>query len=212
VKLRNVATDDDEADLLAQARAGDRLSLQRLLVRYQGRLVTRIRRKLPRSLGGAIAAEDVLQETLIEVFRGIGGFEPVAARGFFRWIATIADHRVIDIVRGHRAAKRGGGRIAVDPLAGGSSVAPLLELLQVHSHTPSRSAAGRELELALRAALAGLKDEYRQALELRFLKGLSVAETAAKMRRTEMSIHKLCSRGLQRLRESLGEASRYLSR
>ena len=201
-----------ELELLAQAVAGQRFALEKLLIAHQRRLMARIQRKLPRTLAGVVSPEDVLQDTYIEVFRRIQSFELSGIRAFYRWLVTIADNRVIDVARAHRAAKRGGGRERVELPPDSSSVAPLLDALHAHSNTPSRVAADHEFESAVHVALAALKPDYREALRLRFLMGLSVSETARSMKRSEWSIHKLCSRGLQRLRESLGEASRFLSR
>ncbi len=201
----------DEAELLGSAVEGDRYALERLLIGYQSRLIARIRRRFPPDLKTVISPEDILQETYVEIFRSIRSFESTGRNAFHRWLLAVAENRLVDNVRTHRAAKRGGGRVRI-AVTTGSSVAPLMEILQPTSHTPSRSAAVHEIESAVWVALAALKPEYREALQLRFLKGLSVAEVAARMKRSEWSVHKLCSRGLQRMRESLGEASRFLSR
>ena len=201
-----------EVDLLARAIAGEPLAVERLLVGYQSRLLARIQRKLPSALGGSVSAEDVLQDAFLEICRGIRTFKPEGRGAFARWMVMIADSRLIDAIRGHQAAKRGGGWQPLDPQGGGSSVTPLLELLWVDSHSPSRSAAGHEIEAAIQEAVSGLKPDYREAVRLRFLEGLSASEVAARMGRSEWSVHKLCSRGLKHLREVLGDPSRFLSR
>ena len=200
-----------EAELLARVVAGDRLALQRLLIGHQTRLMARIEQRLPPDLRSVISAEDILQETYIEVFRNIQDFQGTDENAFFAWLATIARNRLVDNVRAQCAVKRGGGRRRIET-TGSSSVAPLVEMLLTDSHTPSRSVAAHEFESAIGVALAGLKPEYREALQLRFLGGLSAAEVAARMDRSVWSIHKLCSRGLQQLRESMGEASKFFSR
>jgi RNA polymerase sigma factor (sigma-70 family) len=124
----------------------------------------------------------------------------------------VADGRLIHAIRRHATAKRGGGRPALDVMIDGSSAIPLLELLEVDTHTPSRSTAGHEVAAALQQALSGIPKDYREAVRLRFLEGLSVAEVASRMERTEWSIHKLCARGLRELRVALGDSGRFLSR
>ncbi len=198
-------------DLVQRAIAGEPLALDRLLLDSYGKLAARVDQKLPAELRRVIAPEDIIQETFSQAFRGIASFRPEGEDSFYRWLTTIADNRVVDAVRAHNAAKRGGGRAGT---AGPerSSVVALIELLAVNEWTPSRSAGGHEAAAAIQVALAGLKAEYREALELRYLEGLSVADTAARLEKTEPAIHKLCSRGLQSLRESMGEAAKYLSR
>ncbi|MFM9995164.1 MAG: RNA polymerase sigma factor [Phycisphaerales bacterium] len=199
-------------DLLARAIAGQPLALDRLLLEHYARLTSRIDRRLPRSLRRLLSPDDILQEVFADVFRTIGRFRPEGTDSFYRWLVTIADHRVLDAVRSHRAAKRGGGSKLVAPDPAASTIAPLLELLAVSERTPSRSVSGREAAAAVHVALAGLRDEYREALRLRFLEGLPVAGVASRMGKTESAVHKLCARGLQKLREAMGDAARYLSR
>jgi len=208
-----MVSDDSEQDLIARAAGGDRLALEQLLLRYHDRLVKYIRRKLPAELQAFVAPEDVLQVTYVEALRHVTSFEPKGRDAFFRWLATIAKRRLLDVVRRERAAKRGGGRVAADPQRkGSSSVIDLLGLAAVHGHTPSRSAARREAVSALHVALAGLKDDYRQAVQLRYLERLPVADVAAQMHRTPRAVHMLCYRGLRQLRASLGRASDFLTR
>ncbi len=98
----------EETELLARAVEGEHLALQRLLIPYQRRLLARIKRKLPTFLKGMTAPEDVLQEVYVEVFGAIRAFRDQGNGAFYRWLLTIADNRVIDIVRAQCAAKRGG--------------------------------------------------------------------------------------------------------
>ena len=144
----------EETELLARAVEGEHLALQRLLIPYQRRLLARIKRKLPTFLNRMTSPEDVLQEVYVEVFGAIRAFRDKGDMAFYRWLVTIADNRLIDIVRAQRAAKRGGGREPVQVADSASTIMPLLELLQVDSHTPSRSAAGHEVVAAVHVALA----------------------------------------------------------
>ena len=60
----------------------------------------------------------------------------------------------------------------------------------------------------LEPALARLTAEQRQAVQLRFLDGLSVAESARMMGRSEEAVKKLQARALANLRRSLTETAR----
>ena len=69
------------------------------------------------------------------------------------------------------------------------------------------SAFGRVLDQqALAPALARLTPEQRRAVELRFLEGLSVAETSVAMARSEEAVKKLQARALANLRRHLAPA------
>ncbi len=63
--------------------------------------------------------------------------------------------------------------------------------------------AERLVELA--TALAGLPEDQRTAVELRYLQGLSVSVVADRMARTTVSVTGLLYRGTRALRQRMGE-------
>jgi RNA polymerase sigma-70 factor (ECF subfamily) len=204
---------DTPNELLDQAVAGDRLAIQRLLLRHHDRLVGVIAARLPEGLRGALSAEDVCQDAYVTAIRSIGTFRERTDEAFFAWLRTIAENTLIDMGRAMRALKRGGdGRAveATDPQA--SSMIALLDLIAVDHHTPSQSAARRELVSAVRSAVDRLPDDYRDAVRLRYVQGLSALETAQNMGRGEGAVRMLCSRALRRLAEEIGDPSQFLSR
>jgi len=200
--------------LLAQAVAGDRAAIERLLLREYERLSARVSTRMPPSLRGTIESDDVLQEAFAQACRDIYQFRPQGEDAFFRWLAAIADHRLLDMIRARQAAKRGAGRAPIEAGldAADSAVVDLLNMVAVHSHTPSQSAANHEAVRQIETAMDGLKDEYRQALRLRYIDGLATAEVAVVMDRDEKAVQNLCHRGLQSLRERLGTGSQFFSR
>lgn len=202
-----------EHELVRRAGAGDSSALEELLLDQYDRLAAQIAGKIPPRLQAALSPEDVLQEAFLEVSRRIATFTPQGDGSFFRWVATIAEHRLIDMVRAHQAAKRGGGRQQVTAAPDASqSMIDLLTMLAVHERTPSQSAAGHEAAAAIGAALVRINPDYRDALRLRYVEGLPIAQIAARLGRTEPAVHMLCHRGLHALREALGPDSRFLSR
>jgi RNA polymerase sigma-70 factor (ECF subfamily) len=200
----------DDAQLIAQAKAGQRLAFERLLVRHQDRLAERIKARMPARLRATLDEEDILQETFAEGWRSFAGFDPDGEDALFRWLARIAEHRLLNALKAQRAAKRGGGRRQV--VGPDDDLTHFLSLMGVHHRTPSRSVANREALLAVQAALPGLKDDHREVLRLRFLEGVSIPDTAQRMNRSEWAVHKLTARALASLRAELGDAARFLSR
>ncbi len=71
--------------------------------------------------------------------------------------------------------------------------------------SPSEQVMRHKRILQLTSALAQLPDDQRQALELYYLQGCTVAEVAEVMARSERSIAGLVRRGLQKLREPLSD-------
>ena len=139
-------------------------------------------------------------------------FRAARPNSFYPWLKTIAERKLYDKIRAHQTVKRGGGQAAVSMVGSSSgSVVTLLELVANDEHTPSKSAARREAEVALHLAVAELKDDYQQVLRLRYLEGLPVTAVAAQMDRTDRAVHMLCSRAVKKLRKAMGRASKYLS-
>jgi RNA polymerase sigma-70 factor, ECF subfamily len=208
-----MSANQNDMELVSQAISGDRPALERLLLDRCDRLSRHIERKLPVSVRGMLGVEDVLQETFAQVFRDIGRFEPRSSDSFSAWVRTIADHRLQDCLRELKRKKRGGDRRriqkATDPEA--SSVADLVEVLFADGRTASQSVAGHEAVRAVQVAIAGLSDDYRQAIRLRYLEGKSLAETAEVMDRTPGAVRGLLDRAKGKMREALGRASLYFS-
>lgn len=202
-----------ERQLTERAVQGDSNALSELLLQHHDRLLAYVRYRIPSERRSLIGAEDVVQETYMEVFRTIDRFQPGSAEAFYRWLAAIARQRLLDQVKALKRKKREGDRMRIKgpPPGIASTVASLMQVVAVDSHTPSRSAARRETAKPLSVALAGLKPEYRQALVLRYHEGLPVAEVARRMDRSDRAVHMLCYRGLARLREALGSFTKYLS-
>jgi RNA polymerase sigma-70 factor (ECF subfamily) len=200
-------------DMVRRAAAGDRAALERLLLDHYEPLVAKINHRLPSSLQNFLAADDIVQQTYAKVFRCVAEYEPRGECSFLSWLLAIAENCLRDAIRSERRKKRGGDhtqlRAAGDEQQ--SRDLQLVELLAGPNHTPSRSVARHEGIQALRTALAGLPDEHRQAIHLRYFSGYSIEETAVLMGRTTGAVRGLIDRARKQLRDSLGRASRYLS-
>ena len=195
-------------DVIHRAVAGDRAALDGLLAAYYPRLAAHFGPRLPADLRGTLAVEDVLQEAFLDAFQAIGGARAENGPSFYNWLEVIVERRMVDLIRAARAVKRGGGRSVLD--AQSASMVCMLEQLAVSTRTPSASAASHEAIAAVRSALEALPQDYRQALHLRYLEGLDLAEAAGRMGRTELAVQMLCHRGLRRMAELMGSASRFL--
>jgi RNA polymerase sigma-70 factor, ECF subfamily len=206
-----MSAEASEDELLARAVSGDRDATGRILWLHYDRLARYVGSRIPDSLCRNIDPEDVLSQTFVDVWQHIGGFQPLGPDAFYAWLRTIATRKLLDEIKMHRRAKRGGGKQLVQGPAGeGSSFPCLLDLVAGDDTTPSRRAARREAERALRVALAGLEEHYQQVLRLRYLQALAVADVAARMGRSEGAVLMLCQRALKKLRAAMGNASDYL--
>ena len=201
------------ANTIVQAQKGDRTAMGRLLMLHDARLRRHIGRRLTADVRAALSEDDVLQETYIEAYRHIRDFRPQGEDAFYRWLATIADRKLIDAVRRLRAAKRPPAEKAVGvPADRSASFDRLAHLLDAKGKTPSGIAARAESIRAMRVAMAALPEPCRQVVWMRHIEGRSVQEVAAAVGRNEHAVHQLAYRGLQMLRERMGSRSRFLSR
>lgn len=202
-----------EDELISRAVGGDQQALECLLFDHYDRLFSFISKKIPASKQARISTEDIMQQTFVNVYTEIRGFEPRGNDAFYRWLATIANHRLLDALKAHGAAKRGGGRVEIQGRApqAADSIVDLIDLLSAADMTASRIVARHEAAGALQVGLAGLQEDHRRAIQLHHLEGLEVAEVAEVMNRSPRAVRHLCSRGLTELRAGLGRVSQFLS-
>lgn len=150
-----VVEDIDSACLRAIA-AGDQAAFASIVERWQVRLIN----FFYRSVGNRSDAEDLAQETFLELYRAAGRYEP---RGTFNaYIFTVARRRLIDSYR--KKARR--------PL---DFIDPTDFVMQQQAEEINHSS---EIEEAFHRALAALPDNQRNAILMLQQQGLSYDEIA----------------------------------
>jgi RNA polymerase sigma-70 factor (ECF subfamily) len=206
--------DSSSLGQIERAIAGDPVALERLLLDYYAPLAEHVSVALPASIRSVVGIDDIIQQVYSQVFRDIGSFESREDSSFLAWLKTIADNRIRDNLRQHRAKKRGGDqrRVIALPNEGSPFVDDLVEEYAATSVTPSREVARREAIQAIQIALADLPKDYRLVVQLRYFDGLSLEETAEAVGKTTGAVRGVLDRAKQKIRESLQSASRYLSR
>lgn len=187
---------------LQRAASGDADALQRMIVHYHDQLAGRVRGAIESELRTLVDPEDILQQAYISAFRSIGECDFRSPAGFYKWLEAIALHRLSDLRRQLRAAKRDVGRRAV-PVARSSSSLHLLGHLRGKDSTPSRKLARAEAAAAMLSSLARLSEDRRTVIRMRYLEGREVSEIAEQLGKSESAIYQLCSRGLASLRQLL---------
>ena len=205
-----MSSDSFGEELISDAVAGDRIALEQILLAHHDRLAAYIRRQFPPALQGIAEVEDILHKTYVKVFAGIASCEGRTKRAFYGWLRTIARNQLADDLK-HRMYERrvGRGHRFRGRADSDSWVLDLSERLAGRNETPSREAARHEAVRAMQVALAALREDYRQAIWLRYMQGLSIERTAKVMDRTPDSVRGLCARARRKLRDILGRASSY---
>ncbi|GAA4541581.1 sigma-70 family RNA polymerase sigma factor [Amycolatopsis samaneae] len=180
-------------ELVRAAQGGDASAFGRLYDRY----VDVVYRYVLFRLGDRDLAEDVTSETFLRALRRITSVS-YQGRDVGAWFVTIARNLVLDHVKSSRyrlevvtdeVSEPGG---AHTPGVGGPVPAG-----------PEQQAIAHATRAELLRCVAALGDDQRECIILRFLQGLSVAETAQIMNRNEGAIKALQHRAVRRLAQLL---------
>ena len=147
----------DEAALIARLRTGDETAMADLYDRYSG-IVYGVALRV---LGETTAAEDVLQEVFLQLWRNPVAFDPERGR-LPAWLAVIARNRAIDHLR---------KRPAQDDIE---------DVVLSTGVNLENAAAQRQAVEKIRGVLSRLPAEQRRALEMAYFEGLTHTEIAAK--------------------------------
>jgi RNA polymerase sigma-70 factor, ECF subfamily len=171
----------NDADVVAQLCQGENEALVRLYDLYAG-LVYSIALRVLRNRA---AAEDVVQEVFIQLWRNPSSFD--AQRGRLApWLAVIARHKAVDALRKLK--------FEVDSEEENTVSAA------VPSHASLHCAADAEKAKKL---MARLPLEQKQALELAYLDGLTHVEIAARIGEPLGTVKSRIRLGLLFLRKEL---------
>ena len=145
-----------------------------------------------RMCGRRSAAEDIVQETLLSLWRRGGRYE--RARGSVRsWVLGAVHNKAIDSFR-HQTATA--ARDFSDDEALGELVAPDLTDGEVERRDEARQ---------IRGALGGLPTEQRRVIELAYFGGFSHTEIADMLELPAGTVKGRMRLGLIKLRLSLGD-------
>jgi RNA polymerase sigma-70 factor (ECF subfamily) len=170
VSFRNDLTACSDEDLLERFRRGQADAFGLLVRRYERELYGYLRRYT----NNASLAEDVFQNTFLQVYLKSGQYEE--GRLFRPWLYAIATNQAIDAMRRngrHQAVSLDEQR--ADP---GGELARLLEMLQSRGPSPVDAASAQERREQVRASVERLPDFLRQVLILAYYQGLKYREIA----------------------------------
>jgi RNA polymerase sigma factor (sigma-70 family) len=176
--------------LLARAKAGNEAALETLFRRFEAPVYT-LARRLTRTPHDA---EDVLQETFLEVVRSIGRFRGEGS--FAGWIRKVTASKALMRLRKHRS------RVGEEELS--EELADAVAAHRGHGVAPIATTPER---LDLEAALARLPHTARAVTWLHDVEGYSHDEIAAMVGKTASFSKSQLARAHARLREMLAPAS-----
>jgi RNA polymerase sigma-70 factor (ECF subfamily) len=187
--------DEPSRDLVARATRNDRAAAEALLVHHLPGVVAYLRLRMGALLRAKESASDLAQSLCREVLGDLSSFEYRGEAAFRHWLYARARHKLVDRHRHHVADKRDPAREV--PVA----AAEATSLLDGYGTvcTPSRDLSAREAVERIERAFDALPEDHKEAITLHRMVGLSHAEIAAHMQRSEGAVRNLVYRGLAQL-------------
>jgi RNA polymerase sigma-70 factor (ECF subfamily) len=175
----------DDSSILRSIQRGEQDGVAALYDRYAGvayGLAYRI-------TNDATAAEDVVQDAFVSVWKQAQRFDP--ERGQVRsWLLTIVHHRAVDVVR--RRANRPERALPDGPDA----------FIATHGRPEEIAEWTLEAE-AVREAVSRVPEDQRQTIEMAYFLGMTHAEIAEKMGVPLGTVKSRLRIGLEKMRDYL---------
>ncbi len=201
----SAAAQRDAMVWLEQAKSGDAEALGRLLDRYRDVLKRLAERQLFTRLAVRMDASDVVQQTFLEAHHGFGKFEGQTVPELLAWLQRILHHNILGLIRDHATLQKRDVR-REQSLDDSHAASTQREELDARSSTPSQKVMRTEEEDRLLRAIATLPADQREAVRMRHLEHLPLAEIARRMGRTTLAVASIIKRGMQSLRKQFGQA------
>ena len=172
---------EDERSLVESARTGDPEAIGLIYERY----FERIYRYVYLRVSDTTDAEDITEQVFLKMLEAISNFRWQGS-SFASWLFRIAHNLTVDYVRQHSRRPQ----VPLEPIG---------DLLPSTGPDPHEFAENRDIGNHIKECISELTDLQAQVINLKFSSGLSNAEVAAIMNRTEGAIKALQYSALQNL-------------
>ncbi len=179
-----------EAQLLTRVAQGEEPAFAELYDRFSTGLYS----MALRMVNDAAEAEDVLQETFSHIWRKAATYDATRSSAF-TWAVMILRHKAIDRLRVRQRLQRTTDK-AID-----------LNFFASVDDTSASTPLQHELHARVRAALALIPEDQKQAIGLAFFTELTHEEIAAQLKQPLGTVKARIRRGLLRLREFVKEGA-----
>jgi RNA polymerase sigma-70 factor (ECF subfamily) len=191
----------DEAAVVAALAQADARALELVYDRHS-RSVYSMALKL---LSDTTAAEEVVQETFLKLWRQPHAYQPSRGR-LLPWLLGVAHHHAVDLLRRRQLEQR--HRVEASQTRAGDPLVDMLDNLGMSSTEadPLTRVGALEQRAAIGTALARLTPEQRLPLELAYYHGMTQLEIASRLELPLGTVKTRMRLGLQQLRKTPGLA------
>jgi len=190
---KTVPTDNE---LVERIQSGDTGPLEELLTRYEDKVYN----LAYRMVGNREDAEDVLQETFINVIRALDRFQ--GRSSFSTWIYRVAANTALTRLRKQSRKVKTEDEF-LDSVYAIRKAAQAGAQLSDWSDNPARELLNDEAMQMMNQAIAGMPEIYRAVFVLRDIEELSTAEAAAVLDLSEAAVKSRLHRARIYLRNEL---------
>ncbi|WP_442507974.1 sigma-70 family RNA polymerase sigma factor [Novipirellula sp. SH528] len=192
--------------LVIASKEGNNDALGQLLERYRGYLLMLAHRFLSERLRRRIDPADIVQLTFLEAKRDLDSFRGSSPAEFAGWLRGVLKNNVASAVTRHVTTQKRSLKREVDgnkPSPNDSGGGAWIQQLPGSTTSPSGVAIRTEATVALLEALHQLPETQAEAIRLRYMEGLPLAEIVERMGKSDTAVAGLLKRGLQKLRTIL---------
>lgn len=191
------------ADLLLQAKKGERQAIGQLLEHFRSYLKLIASHEIGSKLGAKLDASDVVQDTFLDAHRYFENFQGESVTQFTAWLRSVMAGVMANYMRRYLGTKARDIRLEKQLAADlDNSAAMLSELLVASISSPSQNIMRDEQTVQLAKAMSKLSADYQSVLTLRHIEGLTFPQIATRLNRTVDSVEKLWLRAVVQLRKS----------
>lgn len=202
---------DKNCSLIYRAVSGDADALSALLKEHAPEIRASLAGQIPARWRSVLSVDDVVQQTYADAFLSIGQFDPDEDGAFAGWLFRVAQCNLRDAIRMLKAVKRGGRSARVEFHDPAKTAAALIDMLSDSGTAPSKGASDEEAASHLDHALSHLPPSYRLVVQLYDLEDVDVGTVAERLGRSCGAVYMLRARAHDRLRELLGDSSKFFT-
>jgi len=187
-------SDSELQELIKRARSGESEALGHLLDEHRDYLRAIAGQQLTPKLAGRLDGSDIVQQTCLSVHKQICEFTGNEPAEFVAWLRQIHERNIRNAIRYQaQTQKRSVGR---EQAFDGQD-------LQGQQITPSQIVIGNEEASRLRAAMAHLPDDEREAVRLRYFENQTMPQISEHLNLTLDAVVWLMKRSMQHLKQHL---------
>lgn len=184
---------DEDRETIKKVIKGDYDAFETLVAKYEGRVY----RHLRKLVGDNHQAEDLLQETFLNAYKGLAGFTGTSA--FSTWLFRIATNNALMFLRKNRPEK-----VEYDDNITGAGETEIVPGSPEFVNTPLEILLSHEGRKKIEEAIDELPALYRSVLVLRDVEGFSIKEVSLIMETSVAAIKSRLHRARNAVRAELG--------